>query len=195
VKTRLEQSCVVVTIYPSEPATSLRGHLIIVTRLQDMHRDYIIPRVAFIHHGLISATNRFSTPAHGYGGHTRCGTRAIIAPCGVVRRDNHSWRKLAKACCPVPQAYLRVRLWLMMACLFHVGIWGKEFTRSNDRSRKTIGGRDVMVQRRAPLSLLARCTLHVRAGSPRDRLKLMVTASSNYRHCRGRARNRRVAQR
>jgi hypothetical protein len=44
--------------------------------------------------------------------------------------------------------------------------------------------RDVMVQRRTPLSLLARCTLHVRAGSPRGRLALMVTASSNYRKAR-----------
>lgn len=48
--------------------SSLRGHLTVVTRLQDMHRDDIIPRVAFIHPALISATNLFLIPAHGYGG-------------------------------------------------------------------------------------------------------------------------------
>jgi hypothetical protein len=120
-----------------------------------MHRDDIIPRVAFIHHGPFQPQTG-SRPLHtAMAAAGAVAQRAIIARCGVVRRGSQSWQKLAKACCAVSQAYLRVRLWLMMACLFNLGIWGKEFIQRTDRWKKHEKRRDVMVQRRTPLSLLA----------------------------------------
>jgi hypothetical protein len=98
-----------------------------------MRRDDIIPRVAFIHHGPFQPQTG-SRPLHtAMAAAGAVAQRMIIAPCGVVRRGSQSWQKLAKACRRVPQAYLRVRLWLMMACLFNLGIGGKEFTQHNDR--------------------------------------------------------------